>query len=340
MTNRFEYFWQLDGLVGEQRCYLSESPIDTNAPPSPVAVLSGDVRSHVETGLTLGKHYYTRIGAIKNSVEKFSDEQRVLFGKEWMPSNLTNAPKIWLDAANSIKDSSNRVSQLTANLSNTNAIQSNSLYKPIYQNDKVKFDGVDDLMSVENAQNIFKNIGSGFIFTVASKNQIDASFRNRTIFSISNNSNGVRASIAFSGGDVSDRITLGARRLDSESFNFVQSTEAITANKDYIIFGEINYAARALNLYVNGILVASSTSAFTSSGSSSDTQSARVRLAANSADDGFIQHADIALTALCCSDVLLSNLDRQKLEGWAAHKYGLTENLPDEHPYKTLVPTI
>jgi len=30
--------------------------------------------------------------------------------------------------------------------------------------------------------------------------------------------------------------------------------------------------------------------------------------------------------------------DLQKLEGWAAHKYGLTANLPADHPYKTAVP--
>jgi len=31
--------------------------------------------------------------------------------------------------------------------------------------------------------------------------------------------------------------------------------------------------------------------------------------------------------------------DLQKLEGWAAHKYGLTANLPNDHPYKTVGPT-
>jgi hypothetical protein len=31
--------------------------------------------------------------------------------------------------------------------------------------------------------------------------------------------------------------------------------------------------------------------------------------------------------------------DLQKLEGWAAHKYGLTANLPSDHPYKLVGPT-
>ena len=32
---------------------------------------------------------------------------------------------------------------------------------------------------------------------------------------------------------------------------------------------------------------------------------------------------------------VLSSSDREKLEGWAAYKYGLQSNLPGGHPYKT-----
>ena len=34
----------------------------------------------------------------------------------------------------------------------------------------------------------------------------------------------------------------------------------------------------------------------------------------------------------------LSDDERQKLEGWAAHQLGLTDNLPVDHPYKTTAP--
>ena len=36
---------------------------------------------------------------------------------------------------------------------------------------------------------------------------------------------------------------------------------------------------------------------------------------------------------------VVSTLDRQKLEGYLAHKWGLTANLPVDHPYKTVGPT-
>jgi hypothetical protein len=31
---------------------------------------------------------------------------------------------------------------------------------------------------------------------------------------------------------------------------------------------------------------------------------------------------------------------RQRIEGYLAHKWGLTANLPNDHPYKTVAPTI
>jgi len=41
---------------------------------------------------------------------------------------------------------------------------------------------------------------------------------------------------------------------------------------------------------------------------------------------------------VCCSTNLLT-ADRQKIEGYLAHKWGLTANLPSDHPYKLVGPT-
>jgi hypothetical protein len=35
---------------------------------------------------------------------------------------------------------------------------------------------------------------------------------------------------------------------------------------------------------------------------------------------------------------MLATLDRQRIEGYLAHKWGLTANLPADHPYKTVPP--
>lgn len=37
---------------------------------------------------------------------------------------------------------------------------------------------------------------------------------------------------------------------------------------------------------------------------------------------------------------VLSTIDRQKLEGYLAHKWGLTSNLPESHPHKLVAPNL
>ena len=46
----------------------------------------------------------------------------------------------------------------------------------------------------------------------------------------------------------------------------------------------------------------------------------------------------IKFAEVIVSSTLLSTVNRQKLEGYLAHKWGLTANLPADHPYKTAVP--
>lgn len=74
MTNRLELNWMLDGFVQELRYYFSESTIDVNNPPAAKLVLGGDVRSYVDYDIESGKTYYVRIGAVKNGIEKISDQ--------------------------------------------------------------------------------------------------------------------------------------------------------------------------------------------------------------------------------------------------------------------------
>jgi len=53
--------------------------------------------------------------------------------------------------------------------------------------------------------------------------------------------------------------------------------------------------------------------------------------------------ANEPLRGSMCQIVIITNSitadTRQRLEGWAAHKYGLTADLPEGHPYKTSAPT-
>lgn len=74
MTDRLELNWKLNGFIDEQRYYCSETPIDTGNPPTPKAVLDGNIRSYTDTDIEVGKIYYVRVSSVKNSIEKISNE--------------------------------------------------------------------------------------------------------------------------------------------------------------------------------------------------------------------------------------------------------------------------
>lgn len=64
--------WELDGLVEEQRYYRSTSPIDTQNPPTPTAILENTDRAYTDTVPARTKQYIA-ISSVKNGEERFSD---------------------------------------------------------------------------------------------------------------------------------------------------------------------------------------------------------------------------------------------------------------------------
>ena len=50
-------------------------------------------------------------------------------------------------------------------------------------------------------------------------------------------------------------------------------------------------------------------------------------------------YSNISVAEIVVLYSAIATLDRQKLEGYLAHKWGLTANLPADHPYKTVEPT-
>ena len=136
-----------------------------------------------------------------------------------------------------------------------------------------------------------------------------------------------------------NRICLATRRLDSDAYDGVDSTFECVANKYYIACGVVDYVARTAKLFIDGVQVVAKSGMFTASGNTSSTNSANSRVGANSGITA-TTFCDMNLKSLISSSYTIGDTDRQKLEGWAAHKYGLTDNLPLDHPYKTLIPII
>lgn len=335
MTNRLEINWKLDGFASEQRYYRSESPMDVNSMPSPHEILSGSARSHIDQSGELGKNYYVRIGAFKNGVEKLSDEKGVFFGKRWSPLNLTNVSKIWLDRDNLIKDSSNRISQLTNMSDNTlNFVQAINNRKPVNVDKLIRFDGIDDFMNntTQKSAVFAKNTAKIWVFAIVKKT---ASENSGGIFYAPTPIGASRFNLNFTASGVAQ---LSTRRLDEDP---TDSMLASSGGNDFqLVFAYVDYQVGIKGIHLNGKLSAQkSTSVGMTSNTDGNNSSLAIATATSDPNGGNNLNADLlALIASSGSLPTLSEID--KLFGWAAHKYDLTDNLPADHPYKTLVPTI
>ena len=132
-----------------------------------------------------------------------------------------------------------------------------------------------------------------------------------------------------------DEIGHGGRRLDADSFAQKQTPTSNFVNSFVIAASEYDYSAAESNACLDGVQY--TPVSFQSSGQTSATDSFRVSIGANlvdAANFGF----DGRIGEVIAVDAKLSQADREKVEGYLAHKWGLAGNLPVSHPYKNAAP--
>ena len=221
MTNRLELNWKLDGFVDEQRYYCSETPISTDNLPSAKAVLSGDVRTYVDTAIEVGKSYCVRLGSVKNNVEKISTEKSV----DTLFNNVELL--IFADSATfpstAITDSSKTPKTLTK-LGNVQIV-SPTEYAKNYDDGWLKFDGSGDGLSAT-----LTALGtSDFTFECFASMYADSSKASGRILHIGDTSAGT---ITFHRYLSTDQ--LGVTLIDSSGYNtFITTTNTFVSGTKY-----------------------------------------------------------------------------------------------------------
>ncbi len=236
----------------------------------------------------------------------------------WSPANITTA--LWLDAADAttIVSSGERISQWSDKSGNSrNATQATAAQQPkvttAAQNGRsvVEFDPASNSfqrLSFSQLTNI------GHIFFVAKKNNVDDSsvVLAGTTSDVRSVILGNGAGSNFSVQQITGSLSTATRnnwhiaeiRTDGVNASLgVDATRTTNAETDLMISGEIGFYANSL-------------------------QSAIYQYSYR----GQIGEIIMSLTAL-------NDTTRQRIEGYLAHKWGLTANLPSDHPYKTLGPT-
>jgi hypothetical protein len=260
----------------------------------------------------------------------------------WNPSMIATA--LWLDAADAgtVTTVGGAVSQWNDKSGNSrNAVEVAGISKPTLatavQNNlnTIRFNGTQ-AFSVPNAVSITRNIGSFSVIAIRKFAVLPATEQN--IFRANTNGGGSR--VFFGAGvTTTNKAQVGGRRLDADSFASVTSSGDASTTLFEIQSGIYDYANSDLYLHINGTLIASSTS-FQTDGTTSGTDSQIVAIGGGGGSPPFQSgffNGDIGeLVALPTA----ASLDtRQRIEGYLAHKWGLTANLPSDHPYKTVGPT-
>jgi hypothetical protein len=202
----------------------------------------------------------------------------------------------------------------------------------------VRFSGSNHLNL--GSTDLFRNVGGGTVYAVAKDS---ATTTRGTVLHI-NTGNPVagqtRAVIESGGSGGASLYEVGGRRLDSDTY--ARALGSTVTGAWTMVGGLWNYAAASLAIYRNGSIDATNPS-FQTPGLTSNTSptAAGTNLGAARDNNSNAFNGDIA--EIVVVHEALSTGDRQKLEGYLAHKWGLTGNLPGaspgpEHPYKTNPP--
>ena len=245
--------------------------------------------------------------------------RQILFGKRrpWTPANI--ATELWLDAADNstITQSSGLVSQWNDKSGNNRNATASLTARPAFSSSRINglpaifSDGIDDLMSFATA--VIPNNFS--IIAVGQANSVDGQKSFCVTQFIDSNNGRFQAWFPRSVNDVGFQLGI--------DYCLTSKTLVLNANE---LIGWQRFS-------VNGFVFANGTQLATSSIFSTITNTATS-----------IFGRDVAFSQITIGELIVVSTQsvdtRQRTEGYLAHKWGLTANLPSNHPYKTNPPTV
>ena len=260
----------------------------------------------------------------------------------WTPAEIDTA--LWLDAADAstITEIGGAVSQWDDKSGNgRNASQGDSALRPAYL--PTSFNGKPTLETNGNdvlelgVTSLGRHVG-GITAAIVGLHPVTASFKinaNELYISTLNVNNTRFAFTPNPSASTSNRYAVAARRLETDLYQTASTSTDSVANSGnpWIRVGQVVYSAGVANHWTNGTQDLTNGTMQTP-GLTSNTDSLRGSIFGGIAElPGGSQLCEIVVI-----HSTMATADRQKLEGYLAHKWGLTANLPADHPYKTAVP--
>jgi subtilisin-like proprotein convertase family protein len=192
----------------------------------------------------------------------------------------------------------------------------------------VRFDGADDALTL-GSSTLLKQVPGATVYAVRKFATVPTS--QRSFFFVSTGSSGTSTRFVMRTSSTAQPQVVG-RRLDSGTISSATSTAPVPQAFE-IHGGVANYSGGSISQWINGLAQGTATvSAGTTSASNalgSAIGSAKASGTHFSGDIGEIVVVHAALGAA----------DREKLEGYLAHRWGLATSLPTSHPFRTTPPT-
>jgi hypothetical protein len=303
------------------------------------AVTQNVTFSKTLTGLATNQTYWYRCVASNvagigwaSEVKSFSGTP---VGGSWTPAAMTLAA--WYDAADAstVQTSGSSVTNwLDKSGNNRHVSQANAFQQPSYNSNAVVFDGVTNLLKRSTAF-IYAN-GSADIYIVGA---IDGAAFDKRLFAESHSTNNnTWYSPLQSRREIDASMTSAYIRDDGNTIR-LSNASILSASGALDLSTRKLYQARDTGSSVAHRV--SGGSAVSLSYTRGTTTVNRFGLGGfperpTLPDGGSFMRCD--LNEFIVVPSLLSDADRQKMEGYLAHKWGLTASLPADHPYKDTRP--
>jgi hypothetical protein len=334
-------------ITGGSGTYSSVSVTNGELPPGLSLAIDG---TNVRLTGTIGDvgYAYGFVFTVTDSLGSTgdSDAQSIeITGNTWTPLNISGGLAYLYDDLSSVTNVSGLASQWNDRSGNAwHATQGTAADRPTIVSSAINglraldCDGGDSMGIAGGAMGTYRNVASGWIFALHRHEITDSPAVARAICVFGDNASNVRIGLYAGLSTAGNRPSVVARRTDGETAATYSHGSAIVDSWSMNL-ALVDYSARTVGLWIDGEFSGETTGAFTSGGSTSNTASVRARLFA-AAGVGATAQCNGKSAAIFGAAALPSTADRDRIFGWAAWRYDLTAQLPEDHPYKLGPPVV
>ena len=346
--NAIQVKWWHDEYNCTYNVYASESPIDITNLPDPIKS-NVTLKECYLTNMS-DKKYYIRVQAVKSGAKALSDEKNIdvsLYTQAWDPSELNT--ELWFDLSDidTVQFASgNRISGLLNKSGKGNHCSTtNKQAMPIYDVDQKcittlneTYIGLTGKISIpsdgtKNDYTVFfvtrpkKATGTQYGQGNTGTSYWSYDTQTAPLMNIGHDNTGPSGVVVPYWSTTTNAVAMTEQRNSLAPFN-VSRSHTIGSNIMISSFVR-NGNTKILKSGINGAYVNGSFSTIVGLGWNTYTIFGRYN-ASN-------PYADIHEIILFQEELSTSNI--QKIEGYLAHKWGITASLPADHPYKTNYPS-